>query len=358
MVYGKHENIEIDINKLVVLPQVRKQKNEKIDELVESIKQNGLINPIDIAIMDLEHFKSHIAFINGLWKTNVDFKTYPSINGLYYVIIAGHTRYQAICQIDKEQNSNSKIYAKVHNAKTSEEILSLQLDENIHTAPRIEERAIAIIECYYLGLQTGKWVTKKDFIKENKSKFSPDVLNDALAFSNLPTKIQEHILNKNIYYQVGVELGKIDTLINDYEKKQLGKNYIEEELNEAIVCEYLIMLNEIQKKQSLKKAIDCIHGYKQMFEDSFKPKDELDQEQISWFNEGVERQSIEYLQRQKLQLNNLKKELSTSKINGMSELLTLITELTGIETSEEKKVLATVSHSYQKTLASNTRKNT
>lgn len=357
MVYGKYKYIEIDINKLVVLPQVRKEKNEKIDELVESIKQKGLINPIDIAIMDLEHFKSHIAFINGLWETNVDFETYPSINGLYYVIIAGHTRYQAICQIDKEQNSNSKIYAKVHNAKTSEEILSLQLDENIHTAPRIEERAIAIIECYYLGLQTGKWSTKKDFIKENESKFSRDVLNDALAFSNLPARIQEYILNKNIYYQVGVELGKIDTLINDYEKKQLGKNYTEEELNEAIVCEYLIMLNEIKKKQSLKKAIDCIHGYKQMFEDALKPKEELVQEQITWFNEGVERQSIEYLEKQKKQLRNLKKELSTSKINNMSELLTLITELTNVNTDEEKKVLDNVSHSYQRVLAKKAQKN-
>lgn len=356
MVYGKHENIEIDRDKLVVLPQVRKQKNEKIDELVESIKQNGLINPIDIAIMDLEHFKSHIAFINSLWKTNIDFKTYPSINGLYYVIIAGHTRYQAICAIDKEQHSNSKIYAKVHNAKTSEEILSLQLDENIHKEPRIEERAIAIIECYYLGLQTGKWSKKEEFIKENKNKFSRDVLNDALAFSNLPPIIQEYILNKNIYYQVGVELGKIDALINDYEKKQLGKNYTEEELNEARIDKYLIMIKEIQEKKSLRKAIDCIHGYKQMFEDAFKPKEELEQEQISWFNDGFERQSMEYLQKQRLQLNNLKKELSTSKLNSMSELLTLITELTGIETAEEKKVLADVSHGYQRILAN--KKNT
>ncbi len=356
MVYGKYEYIEIDVNKLIVLPQVRKEKNAKIDELVESIKQKGLINPIDIAVMDLDRFKKHINFINNLWKTNIDFNKYPSINNLYYVIIAGHTRYQAICQIDKEQNSNSKIYAKVHKVKTSEEILSIQLDENIQKEPRIEERAIAIIECYYSGLQNGKWTNQKEFVKKNKNKFSRDILNDALAFANLPVNIQQSILNEHLYYQAGVELGKISKLINDYEKYQLGNNYTEQELNEAISIRYAIMLKEIQEKKGVKTAINCIRNYKKLFEDTlFKKKEERDQEMFAWFNEGCERQSIEYLQEQRKRLTILKQELSKDKINDMSELLTLITELTDVDTAEEQKVLRKISNDYQKYIINNTK---
>ena len=52
MVYGEYEYLNIDIDKLTVLPQVRKSRNTKIDELVDSIRTKGLINPIDIAILD------------------------------------------------------------------------------------------------------------------------------------------------------------------------------------------------------------------------------------------------------------------------------------------------------------------
>lgn len=353
MIYGEYEYANIDIDKLIVLPQVRKQKNAKIDELIESIKQNGLINPIDVATMDCDHFKKHIDFINGLWNTNINYKTYPTINNLYYVIIAGHTRYQAICKIDKEQNSNSKICVKIHKGKTSEEILSLQLDENIHKEPRIEERAIAIIECYNFGLQVGKWNNKTEFIKQNKNKFSRDILNDALAFTKLPIEIQMYILNGNSFYQAGVELGKIADLIKEYIKYDLGHNYTEDELNEALNIKYTLILNDLQKKKSVKKAIDYLHNYKKIIEDSFKEKEELEQEMLTWFNDGINRQADEYLQIQKQQFKILKQELSNNNIHNMSEFLTLASELIDVKTDEEQKVLQKISSNYQKFIINN-----
>lgn len=347
MVYGKYEYMEVDIHQLIALPQVRKEKNAKIDELVQSISQNGLINPIDIVIMNMEQFKRHIDFINGLWHLTIDFKAYPSIENQYYVIVAGHTRYQAICQIEKEQNQNSKISVKIHQAKTSEDILSLQLDENIHKEPRIEERAIAIIEYYNLGLQTGKWSTKNDFIKENQHKFSRTILNDALAFSNNPPEIQSYILNGNAYYQVGVELGKIANLIIEHEKYQLDGNYTEEQLKRAIWYRYAIILSQIQKKKSVKKAIDYIQNYKRSLEDAFREKEELRQELLSWFQEGTDRQNLEYLKNQRQQMLTLKQELSSQQIHNMSEFLSLVTELTDVDTEMEQKVLQKISSSYQ-----------
>ena len=64
MIFGEYNYINVDVDKLVTLPQVRKIKNAKIEELVDSIRSNGLINPIDIVILDKESFINHINFIN------------------------------------------------------------------------------------------------------------------------------------------------------------------------------------------------------------------------------------------------------------------------------------------------------
>lgn len=355
MIYGEYEYTNIDIEKLIALPQVRKQKNDKIDELVESIKQNGLINPIDVAIMDYDNFKKHIDFINNLWKTNINCDLYPTIDNLYYVIIAGHTRYQAICKIANEQNSNPKICAKVHKAKTSEEILSIQLDENIHKEPRIEERAIAIIECYNCGLQTSKWNNEEEFVNENKHKFSRNILNDALAFTNLPFEVQAYILNGNTYYQAGVELGKISSLISKYINASLGDNHTLEEFNESLKIEYAIILSNLLKKKSVKKAIDYIHNYKKMRKDFFREKEEVTQEMFDWFNDGIDRQSIEFIKSQQQMIAKLCQELSLNNIENMSNYLLLTTELTGADTTEEQKVLRKISNNYQNRIINNTK---
>lgn len=68
MIYGQYEYMIIDPDKLVVLPQVRKIKNAKIDEIVDSIEDRGLINPLDVAKLSYEELKNHIKFLNQLWK--------------------------------------------------------------------------------------------------------------------------------------------------------------------------------------------------------------------------------------------------------------------------------------------------
>lgn len=348
MVYGEYEYINVDIDKLVVLPQVRKEKNTKIDDLVDSIRAKGLINPIDIAIMDEEGFKNHVAFINNLWKTKIDPNKYPKINNLYYVIISGHTRYEAICSIAKEDDINHKICAKIHRAKTSEEILSIQLDENIHSEPRLEERAIAIIECYNLGLQTGKWNNQKEFIEQNKNKFSSRILRDALSFSTLPIAIQTYILNGNMFYQAGVELGKMSSLILKYTKYSLGDEYTLEELEKALNIEYALIIGKLQKTKSVKKAFDVLRGYKKSLEDIFRSKEDVEQEMINWFNNGVNRQSDEYLKLTMNEYKKLKQELSRDKLEKLDEFLSLDTKLTGANNKADKQLLKSLSHIYSK----------
>lgn len=346
MVYGQYEYINVDIDKLVILPQVRKGENAKIDELVDSIRTKGLINPIDIAIMDEESFKSHITFVNNLWKTKIDPNKYPKIDNLYYVIISGHTRYKAVCRIAKEDNMNYKICAKIHHAKTSEEILSIQLDENIHSEPRLEDRTIAIIECYSLGLQTGKWHNQKEFIEQNKNKFSSRILRDALSFSTLPIAIQTYILNGNMFYQAGVELGKMSSLILKYTKYSLGDEYTLQELETALNIGYALIIGRLQKTKSVKKALDVLHSYKKSLEDIFRSKEDVEQEMIDWFNNGISRQSEEYLRLIMAEYKKLKRELSIDKLEKLDAFFNLDTQLTGANNESDKHLLKSLSHIY------------
>lgn len=340
MVFGEYKYVNISVDKLVALPQVRKTKNESIDELVDSILTKGLINPIDIVVMDEEHFISHINFINGLWKTNIDPTTFPKVQNSYYVIIAGHTRYQAIKKIaSKNKNANFEICAKVHEKATSEEILEIQLDENIHTKPRLEERAIAIIEYYNLGIQTEKWKDKSEFLKKNSNKFSRKIMMDALAFSSLPIKIQEYIFNGNTFYSVGVELGKMADLITRYIIHKLGEEASIEEIETGINIEYGIILNNLQKKKSVKKALSYLSGHKKMLEDIFKPKEELEQAMFTFLEDAPQRQSAEMLKSIKKEHDKLLQEFISTELRKKQEFLKLDTQLTGTDNTNKQLVL-------------------
>lgn len=63
----RHEFQEIDINRLVILPQVRQKQNKSIDELIDSIVNQGLLNEINVAFLTRDELQTHIDFVNALW---------------------------------------------------------------------------------------------------------------------------------------------------------------------------------------------------------------------------------------------------------------------------------------------------
>ena len=215
----------------------------------------------------------------------------------------------------------------------------VQLDENIHSEPRIEERAIAIIECFYLGISTGKWHDQKDFISQNKHKFSSNVLKDALAFTNLPLDIQTYILNGNLFYKTGVELGKLSSLIEKYTANLLGKDFTEEEFNEALRIEYAIIISKAQKLKSVKATQSFISGYKSMMEDAFKPKEDVAQTMLAWWEDGVLRQSREAINKLRKEHDKLLKDFTKEKLEQQETFFDLDTELTGKNNDSNKELL-------------------
>ncbi|HOP65804.1 MAG TPA: ParB/RepB/Spo0J family partition protein [Bacilli bacterium] len=287
MVLGKYEYAIINLDDLVFLPQVRKIKNSKLEELAESIATRGLINPLDVAKLSYEELLKHIKFLNQLWNRNVDINSFKPVDGFYYVIIAGHSRLEALKINAKKNHREDQTVVKIHKAKTSEEILAIQLDENIYAEPRLEERAIAIIETYRLGIINKKWKDKGEFIEQNKDKFSKRILSDALAFSDLPLEVQEYIFAGNIFYAVGVELGRLFSLIERYEKEFEQDETL---LKRNVELHYATLLMRLQKVGSVKKSLAVLSSHRKSLCDYFKPKEEVQQELFDYWQDGPDRQ--------------------------------------------------------------------
>ena len=346
MRFGHYEYVTIDINKLIVLPQVRKIKNAKIDEIADSIEDRGLINPLDVVRLNYDAFKRHIDFLNQLWKKNIDVDSFESIENDYYVVIAGHSRLDALKRIAKSNNSLIQVAVKVHKVKTSEEILAIQLDENIYMGTRIEERAIAIIETYRLGIMNNKWKDKNEFIKKNQNKFSRNVLKDALVFADLPIEVQEYVFSNNIPFAVGVELGRIYPLIEKYEMK----NETDELLEENIKLHYAILLIRLQKANSIKRALLMISGHCKGLKDHFRPEEDLQQETINWWVEGdgAKHQGEFYRRELEKEYNNALRGLTSMPFDYFAKLFNLDTNLTGKDHLDEVQSIKKLYHQYWK----------
>lgn len=251
-VFGEHETTTLPVESYVRLPQVRSGMNPELENLKDSIRTRGLINPIDVARMDPEHLQAYITFVNQLWGTKVDVADYEAQqqpDGCYYVVVAGHTRTEAISQLQEEDGAQYDVVAKVHPIADPQEIIALQLDENLHSKPAQEQRAIAVVETYEYGLQNGLWSNKAEFLARSKGKFSRQILNDAIGFASLPPDARDFVFSGRLSYNAAVALGRSVETIADYAAVRLGYEAMPEsvppELEQAVHQEIGLLIAKI-----------------------------------------------------------------------------------------------------------------
>lgn len=219
-IFGEYDQRPIPVQQLVVMPQVRSGMNPDLRDIKESIRSNGLLNPIDVAVMDEFQLTDYIEFVNDLWGTEVsmlDFEGKQDENGFYHLVVAGHTRTEAIMQLEREDEFGQTyaVMAKIHKVSDPSEIISLQLDENLHSKPAQERQAMAIVEAYEYGKRHDRWATPAEFARLNKDKFSRKVLKEALGFARLPDRARDFVFSGTLSYNAAVELGKSAETILD-----------------------------------------------------------------------------------------------------------------------------------------------
>jgi hypothetical protein len=346
MIYGGYELFKIDkndIDKLVFLPQVRKGENSRINEIANSIRDKGLINNPDVARLTYEGLKKHIDFINKLWGKNVDINSFVTIDGFYYVVIAGHTRLKAIKSLPPSNDPKDEVVLKLHKVTTSEEILAIQLNENIHKEISLEERAMAIIGLYHLGIESGKWHDKTEFVKANEKTVTQDILYDALAFADLPLEIQEYIFLKNIPYSVGVELGKMRPLIEAFEA---GFTDSEELLEQNIKWHYVKLIMKVQSARSIKQALTILSGDIKLMKDCFRPKEAVQQEMLLFWADGPNRQGEERQKELRGEYNKILAALNRMPVDHFMTLFNLNAHLTGEDHTQDKNFVLQLYQNY------------
>lgn len=348
-IFGKYETVPIPADQIAVLPQVRNGSNSKQVELVESIRENGkLINPIDIVLFSEQQLSDHLDFINSIWKTEVSVSDYQcSNNGIYPVLIAGHSRLQAIKTIQESSKQPKSVVCKIHDINTSAEFLNLQLAENIHSGINPERRAVAIVEMYLYGYDESAtkddrrhWSSHADFVRKNQGNISEDILRDSLALVELTPKVRDFVFSGKLYYSSGVELGKHTQTIKNYVKNRLGNNATENEIETSFNHQLLIIIadlinSRLVSKGSSKRAIKYIQNKVSYMKDIMAPSSsELNQvSMINMILNAPETQQKEFINALKKELKNaedlLKRQFSDSTV----DFLILNSELTGIDHS-------------------------
>lgn len=227
-VFGRYETVDVPVDLLVRMPQVRKGNNSELDKLKDSIRSR-LLNAIDVARMEEPELEKYIAFVNRTWRADVSIENYyhqrqwdDNGNPYYYLVIAGHSRTEAISQLqDENPDYEYAVAAKIHDVTEYDDIIAIQLDENIYSPPQPARRATAIVEAYRHGIETGKWEDEKQFLERSGDKFSADVLKDALGFAKLPLEAQDFVFTGSISYSAAVALGRASDTLREYTAKKL-----------------------------------------------------------------------------------------------------------------------------------------
>ncbi len=287
--HGEHEQIKLPTGAYVKMSQVRREPNKVSEELKDSIEARGLMSQLHVARMSRENLADYIDFVNQLWKSDTtidEFDLQKQADGFYYLIIDGHSRHQAIEELESEGRlAPGRIVANVYDVTSPYDIIALQLDGNIYAAPPRERRAIAIVESYEWGVCTGLWRNRQEFLVQNHAA-SESTLAEALSFSYLPTDVRKYVLAGKIPYTAGIELGRAvpDVTSHIAFKTGIDKDASDETqktmLNEAILNRLIVEVQYIAgAKLNSTAAEKRIRGWRENLRKELQqPADEAEAE--------------------------------------------------------------------------------
>ncbi len=225
--YGRWQQASLPVDKIITVSQTRPAANPEHERLVESIATNGLINPLDVAVLSRDRLVDYLDFVKETWgdKTDIDELT-PDDSGNYYLLMAGHSRLAAINELEWQRQLRSvenhelfqsaNVICKLHPQPTPAEIVAIQLAENIHDKPPAERAAMVLVENYRYGQRHGMWSTKSEYLQSQEGKFSKYALDQALHFANLPARVRDFTFAGGLSYQAAIELGKQRDLLVTY----------------------------------------------------------------------------------------------------------------------------------------------
>ncbi len=248
--YMQNVTIPVQIGRICVVSQTREGRSAIQDDLEASIARTGLKNSLDVARLNRTALEEYLDFVRVTWGDNTDIDNLPETqegSGEYFLLMAGHTRLTTIWSIERAKEreahrqglpynaARARVPADVYTGITSpEDVLTHQIDENIHQRVSQEREAIALVEAYQFGIMKGRWATPAEFIRANndRNRFSDRQLSDAIAFSQLPADVRAFVFSGTIKYGAGVALGNYTKVLPSYYAHKYFDGRTPDELND------------------------------------------------------------------------------------------------------------------------------
>ncbi len=229
-VLGVYEYLPFGPDQLVSLSQIRGERNVVTSELKEDILFQGLINPIDVSLVNFELLEDYIRFTNKVWGSEAKIEDYLHLqlpDGRFPLLKSGHSRHAAVAELIREGKLplGAQIMTKVSEAKSAFDIVQWQRGENIHSQPPRERTAMALVESYIYGLETGQWNSEAEFIaiqKQQGRTVTKGPLDQALKYAKLAPRIRNFILAGEVPYLAGVEMGATMEVLTEYVARNNG----------------------------------------------------------------------------------------------------------------------------------------
>jgi len=175
--------------------QVRPGRNAQQDRITSSIKNNKLINAINVADIGTDLLSDYIEFTNGTWgddRTIDEFVSLPGDPDAYVLLLAGHTRLHSVRELAQKRGQTEQeacVVAQIHQVTSIRDILQIQLDENLHDATPPERASRVIAESFMWEKTLDPKLSITKFARANR--ISIDRMTDALLFVQLPTYVRD-----------------------------------------------------------------------------------------------------------------------------------------------------------------------
>lgn len=261
-ILGEYEQRPFRPDELITLSQIRGERNVVTNELKEDILFQGLLNPIDVSLVTRELLEQYIDFTNRTWGSEATIDDYLHLampDGRFPLLKSGHSRHEAVTELIAEGRlpADQQVMTRISSAESVQDIIDWQRGENIHSQPPRERTAMALVESYMHGLESGQWATEQEFIAAQKAKgrdASKGALDQALKYAQLPPRIRNFILAGQIPYLAGVEMGATTGILTEFIARSHGYRGVDDPklddegrttLHEIVVMKLDMLCNRI-----------------------------------------------------------------------------------------------------------------
>lgn len=223
----------LKMNDINVLRQTRKTF-DNIDELAQSVAEDGLLNPATIARFTPESIVEYLRWFEAFWGERFALESLRPVREsgatVYYVLLAGERRFRAHqhlwdngCENCSERNGKerpgtcfrrhfgrgAKMETRLASDVTPARAMQIQLAENTHMAVPAHQEAIGYYNLWRVRRAEEPDLSLVAFARSVGR--SEEKVRNAFRYAKLPQFIREEVEAGHIKYGIALQLARLQS---------------------------------------------------------------------------------------------------------------------------------------------------